>query len=71
MECGFFGEIQEATIKNVYIEGKLQSEKGAGGIIYKATKSYIYNCYNNITVTRSVSWRNSCACSKQLFHKLC
>ena len=64
MECGFFGKIQEATIKNVYIEDKLQSEKSGGGIIDQATKSYIYNCYNNITVTRSVSWRNNYVCPK-------
>ena len=64
MESGFFGVIQEATIKNVYIEGKVQREKGAGGLIYIVGKSYIYNCYNNITVTRSVSWRNNYACPK-------
>lgn len=64
MEHGFFCEIQEATIKNVYIEGKVQRENDAGGIIKRAVKSYIYNCYNNITVTRSICWWNMSKFSK-------
>lgn len=71
MKQGLFGEIQESTIKNVYIEGKLQSENSAGGIIKRASKSYIYNCYNNVTVTRSICWWNMSIFRKQLFYKLC
>ena len=71
MKQGFFGEIQEATIRNIYIEGNLQSENRAGGIIRSAIKSYVYNCYNNVTVTRSKCWWNMPKIRKQLFYKLC
>ena len=55
---GFFGNIQYATIKNVIIQGELQSESSAGGIVYAAESSYIYNCYNQITIVRSKCWWN-------------
>ena len=57
-DVGFFGNIQYATIKNVIIQGELQSEYPAGGIVYNAISSYIYNCYNQITVIRSKCWWN-------------
>ena len=71
MKQGFFGDIAEATIKDLYIEGKLQSENNAGGIIVRAVNSYIYNCYNNVTVTRSNCWWNMLLFRKQLLYKLC
>ena len=55
---GFFGTIQNATIRNLTIQGDVLSENSAGGIVQVAISSYIYNCCNQITVTRSSCWRN-------------
>ena len=57
-DVGFFGYIQNATIKNLIIRGNVKSEANAGGIVYNAISSYIYNCYNQITVIRSKCWWN-------------
>ena len=61
---GFFGYISKATIKNLTIQGSVQSENSAGGIISSAQSSYIYNCYNQISVTRSSCCWNMLFCYK-------
>ncbi len=65
-EIGFFGEIKYATIKNITIQGNVQSETSAsaGGIVTSATSSYIYNCCNQIDVTRSSCCWNMLFCYK-------
>ncbi len=55
---GFFGSISNATIKNVTIQGEVYSEANAGGIVQTAYSSYIYNCCNQLTITRSGCWWN-------------
>ena len=55
---GFFGSISNATIKNVTIQGEVYSEANAGGIVQTAYSSYIYNCCNQLTITRSSCWWN-------------
>lgn len=48
---GLFGDVKNATIKNLYVEGRIESELHAGGIMFCATNSYIYNCISNITLS--------------------
>ena len=48
---GLFGDVSNATIKNLYVEGRIESEISAGGIIDSAYNSYIYNCISNITLS--------------------
>ena len=61
---GFFGYISNATIKNVTIQGDIKSDGSVAGIAFSAVSSYIYNCCNQIDVTRSSCCWNMLFCYK-------
>lgn len=49
-EVGLFGQIQEATIKNVGVVGDIVAELKCGGICGEAEDSYIYNCWTAVNI---------------------
>lgn len=57
----FFGAIQDATIKNLYVSGEINGESllSIGGIVGEAYgNSSIYNCVNNIQINNNNTSRS-------------
>ena len=57
-DLGFFGCVQDATIKNLYVQGNItcDSTYNIGGIVGQAKNSVtIKNCINNVEITNNYS----------------
>lgn len=48
---GLFGDIEDATVKNVSVSGTIKGKQYVGGIIGRAYTSTIANCHNSAAVT--------------------